>query len=124
FDEFIEVYPRITWLADQVYRLLQWLDKTHSFARRAKHGSKTVLRSAQKIASGAVALARKGGCSAANCGPTPVAAAATEQPVSYYNSGCWTELPCSYLTVTEGMVQLHEFQTSEPAAAPVEVLAG
>jgi UDP-2,3-diacylglucosamine pyrophosphatase LpxH len=128
FDEFIEVYPRITWLADQVYQLLQWLDKTHSFAKRAKHGSKTFLRSAQKIATGAVALARKRGCSVAVCGHTHTATAVTGQPVCYYNSGCWTELPGTYLTVAKGVVQLHDFQPEEPAVAQptagVEVLAG
>jgi hypothetical protein len=29
--------------------------------------------------------------------------------VSYYNSGCWTELPCHYLTVRDGVVQLHAY---------------
>jgi UDP-2,3-diacylglucosamine pyrophosphatase LpxH len=127
FDEFIDAHPCITWLADQVYRVLQWLDRTHSFAKRAKHGSKVFLRCAQKIASGAVALARSRGCTAVACGHTHVPVAQTDQPVPYFNSGCWTELPCSYLTVAEGVVRLHEFQperdTTRPAE-PVEALVG
>src|SRR5262245_22597894 len=29
FDDFIVTYPVLTWLADSVYRVLQWLDRTH-----------------------------------------------------------------------------------------------
>jgi UDP-2,3-diacylglucosamine pyrophosphatase LpxH len=113
FDEFIEVYPRLTWLADRLYRLLQWIDRTHTFAKMAKQGSKTFLRCVKKIADGAVDLARKRGCSMATCGHTHAAVALTDQPIPYFNSGCWTELPCTYLTVAEGVVELHDFQARE-----------
>ncbi len=42
----------------------------------------------------------------------------TEPPVAYFNSGCWTELPCHYLTVSCGAIRLHAFEM-EP-----EVVAG
>ena len=120
FDEFIESYPRLTWMADQVYRLLQWLDRTHRFAKMAKHGSKTFLRCARKIATGAVELARKRDCTAVVCGHTHSPVALTDQPIPYYNSGCWTELPCTYLTVKEGVVKLFEFQPEEAPAREAE----
>ena len=63
----------------------------------------------------AIELAKRRGCSAVCCGHTHSATAQTDQPIPYFNSGCWTELPCSYLTVAEGCVRLHEF-------APVEAL--
>ena len=113
FDEFIQSYPMMTWLADVIYRVLQLVDKTHRFAKMAKHGSKTFLRSASKIAAGAVEMARRRGCSAICCGHTHAAVAMTQQPIPYYNSGCWTELPCNYLTVEDGRVRLHEFSPSE-----------
>lgn len=113
FDEFIESYPWLTWFADRVYRFLQWIDRTHHFAKMAKHGSKTFLRSAQKIAQGALELARRRGCSMVTCGHTHAALALVEQPIPYFNSGCWTELPCTYLTVREGMVNLHEFRSQK-----------
>ncbi len=127
FDEFIDSHPLLTWLADRVYRLLQWLDRTHSFAKMAKHGSKTFLRSAQKIACGASERARQRGCTAVACGHTHVAVARTEQAVPYFNSGCWTELPCAYLTVCAGMVRLHEFQPGEKeklSPVPARLLQG
>ena len=113
FDEFIQSYPWMTWIADQLYRVLQLVDRTHRFAKMAKHGSKTFLRSASKIAAGAVELARRRGCSAVCCGHTHAATAITDQPIPYFNSGCWTELPCSYLTVEGGRVRLHEFASVE-----------
>jgi UDP-2,3-diacylglucosamine pyrophosphatase LpxH len=116
FDDFISDFPGLTWLGDCVYRVLQWLDRSHRFAKMAKHGSKTFLRCARKIADGAVELARRRGCTMVACGHTHVALAQTDQPVPYFNSGCWTELPCNYLTVANGVVRLHEFCPVEEAA--------
>jgi UDP-2,3-diacylglucosamine pyrophosphatase LpxH len=123
FDQFIDKHPWLTFLGDCVYRLLQILDGSHRFAKLAKHGSKTFLRCAKKIEEGAILLARQLGCTAACCGHTHAAVAHTEGPVHYYNSGCWTELPCTYLTVSAGVVELHEFAVEEvvsvqPTAAP------
>jgi UDP-2,3-diacylglucosamine pyrophosphatase LpxH len=120
FDEFIDNHRVITWLADSIYGFLQWIDGTHYFAKLAKHGSKTFLRCAKKIEEGAIALARRRGCTAVCCGHTHHPVANTEQPIAYYNSGCWTELPCTYLTVSNGMVLLHFFGADTiPVQEPV-----
>lgn len=116
FDSFIQSYPLLTALADGVYRFLQWLDRTHHFAKMAKHGSKTFLRCASQIADGATDLARRRGCTGAICGHTHHAVSRPDQPIAYFNSGCWTELPCTYLTVEEGKVTLQEFQPARVAA--------
>jgi UDP-2,3-diacylglucosamine pyrophosphatase LpxH len=114
FDEFIDNHPILTWLADSVYQFLQRIDRTHHFAKLAKRGSKTFLRCTQKIEQGAVLMAEKRGCTAVCCGHTHAALTHTEQPIPYYNSGCWTELPCTYLTVTNGVVLLHSFEAADP----------
>jgi UDP-2,3-diacylglucosamine pyrophosphatase LpxH len=122
FDEFIQAYPFMTWLADQIYHLLQLVDRTHRFAKMAKHGSKSFLRNASRIAAGAVETAKRRGCSAVCCGHTHSAVAATDQPIPYFNSGCWTELPCNYLTVEDGRVVLHAFTPAQvPADASVTI---
>ena len=64
FDDFIDAHPVLTWLGDQVYFLLQWIDRTHYFAKLAKKGSKTFLRCARKVEEGAIAYAAKKNCSA------------------------------------------------------------
>ena len=125
FDEFIEARPRLTWLADQIYRFLQWIDPSHRFAKLAKHGSKTFLRCTRKIADGAIERARRQGCSLVACGHTHAPVVEHHPQVTYFNSGCWTELPCTYLTVANGQVQLHEFQVEliEAVVVNEEVLS-
>ena len=126
FDDFLDNHPILTWIGDCIYFFLQWIDRTHALARRAKYGSKVFLRSARKIEEGSIELARKRDCHAVCCGHTHSACASTEQNVHYFNSGCWTELPCSYLTVTMGNVRVHTFEaetvsaTRRPVPAVVE----
>src|SRR5262249_27682923 len=100
--------------ADRIYRFLQWIDKTHRFAKMAKHGSKTFLRCARKIEEGAIELAQQRGCTMVCCGHTHLPLAHANQPIPYFNSGCWTELPCHYLTVDRGVVRLHAFSVEDP----------
>jgi UDP-2,3-diacylglucosamine pyrophosphatase LpxH len=126
FDEFLDNHPILTWLGDQVYWFLQWIDGSHRVAKFAKHRSKTFLRCAQKIEEDAVRAARKRGCTTVCCGHSHHPVARTDQPIPYFNSGCWTELPCTYLTVTEGVVRLHAFiesiQVQVPSPAPLQLL--
>lgn len=109
FDDFINNHPILTWLADCMYSFLQRIDRTHYFAKLAKHRSKTFLRVAKKVEEEAIELARRKDCTAICCGHTHAAVAHTEQPIAYFNAGCWTELPCTYLTVASGTVRLHTF---------------
>lgn len=120
FDDFIDAHPILTWLADCIYLLLQKIDQTHYFAKLAKKGSKTFLRCAQKIEDGAIDRARKKACSIVCCGHTHQALAKLDQPIAYYNSGCWTELPCTYLTLQGGQVELHSFGTHKIEEHPIE----
>jgi UDP-2,3-diacylglucosamine pyrophosphatase LpxH len=119
FDDFLDSHPILTWFGDCAYGFLQWIDSTHYFAKLAKHGSKTFLRCAKKIEDCSIDYARRRGCAAVCCGHTHAALAHEGGPASYYNSGCWTELPCHYLTVRDGRVQLHAFsdQTVEVSGA-------
>lgn len=120
FDEFISRHPFLTWVADRVYHLLQAIDTSHHFAKLAKKKSKTFLRCAQKIAQDSRHYAARRGCQAVCCGHTHHAEADTDHPVHYFNSGCWTEKPCHYLTVQHGEVRLHAYP-EVPADLTVEV---
>jgi UDP-2,3-diacylglucosamine pyrophosphatase LpxH len=117
FDEFIDNHPILTFLADCVYCLLQRLDRSHSIAKRAKKGSKTFLRCARAVREKATAYARRKGCYAVCCGHTHAAQAERTGDVRYFNSGCWTELPCTYLTVAAGNVALHLFDPEASVCA-------
>ena len=118
FDEFISRYPVVTWVADRAYNLLQRIDKSHYFAKLAKRKSKIFLRCAAKIEADSVKYAAKHGYDAVCCGHTHHAVANTAGPVAYFNSGCWTEKPCHYLTVSRGVVEVHAYAEQVPAEVP------
>lgn len=113
FDNFLDNHPILTWIADSAYWALQLIDRSHYLAKVAKKGSKTFLRCAKKIEDRSVALAKRLNCTMAICGHTHVATANRDQPIPYFNSGCWTELPCHYLTVKDGVVDLHRFESTQ-----------
>ena len=37
-------------------------------------------------------------------------------PVAYYNSGCWTEKPCHYLTLADGVLTVCSYTLADPTA--------
>jgi UDP-2,3-diacylglucosamine pyrophosphatase LpxH len=118
YDEFLDRHKVLSWFADCIYAFLQWVDKSHTLAKVAKHGSKTFLRCAKKVEERAIAHAVRRQCDAVCCGHTHHPVTSTEGEVHYFNSGCWTELPCTYLTVSAGRVRLHTFRPAEEPAVP------
>jgi len=105
FDDFISDHPRFTKIADKIYRFLQ---KIHlDWALKIKKSSKTFLGNAAAIENKSIVYAKKKLCDAVCCGHVHLSACKPE--LGYYNSGSWTEVPCSYLLVSGGVVTLHEF---------------
>lgn len=123
FDEFIDNHPILTWLADCFYHMLQRIDKSHYFARLAKKNSKIFLRCSRKIQDRSVEHGRRQGATIVCCGHTHLVVADTTGPTAYYNSGCWTEKPCHYLTVEAGRVTVCEYGASEEELATREEAA-
>ncbi|MFN4257844.1 MAG: UDP-2,3-diacylglucosamine diphosphatase [Gemmataceae bacterium] len=120
FDSFIDAHPILTMLADMIYYVLLRIDKSHYFAKLAKHGSKTFLRCAQLIEERSREYARRKGCTMVCCGHTHQAVEHGDQDIPYYNSGCWTERPCAYLTVRAGQIELchHELEAAVELPEP------
>jgi len=116
FDEFLDAHPILTLVSDMAYYLLLRVDRSHRVARLAKKSSKTFLRCAKKIEEGSRAYARGKRCTAVCCGHTHQAVSDPTQEVHYFNSGCWTELPCTYLTVRDGRIDLCTFEPDVEAA--------
>jgi UDP-2,3-diacylglucosamine pyrophosphatase LpxH len=111
FDEFLYSHPVIGWIGDFLYRGLQKVDRSHRAARKAKSASKTFLRCARKIREKATAYASSLGHDIVICGHTHHAEIAVANNittgVTYINSGCWTEIPCTYITISNGKAGLH-----------------
>ncbi len=101
FDQFIEDYPVTSWIADQLYRILQKIDRSHRFAKFAKKSSKTFLRCAIQIEQKAIEYSQTK-ADIVCCGHSHMATVGK----NYFNSGCWTEKPCHYLTVLNGNIEL------------------
>jgi UDP-2,3-diacylglucosamine pyrophosphatase LpxH len=107
FDTLIDRHPRLTHLADMGYRMLMKLDKSFSLARSIKRASKTFMRNSERIETQSRAYAAKLGCDIVCTGHTHFAV--SKPHLGYFNSGCWTETPCTYLAVENGHVELRTF---------------
>ena len=110
FDSFIAKYPLLTKLADSAYRAMQRLDGSFRLAQMAKRNSKTFLRCSEQIRTGAVRHCEAKGADVVCCGHTHLAMVSER----YCNSGCWTESPCNYLSIADGVVSLHDFRGTDP----------
>lgn len=106
FDHFLERHPRLCDFADFCYRGLQRLDPSHTVARWAKRRSKTFIRCIKQVEALAVRRAVSLGCDVVCCGHTHMPTVGEGGAAIYYNGGCWTERPCHYLTVRDGLVRL------------------
>lgn len=105
WDQFIAKRPFLTWLADQSYRFLQQIDPTFYISRLAKRSSKMFLRNNEKVAVGAIKYAQDNHHDIICCGHV-------HMPYScgvYHNSGCWTDHPSTYLTISKGLVELKSY---------------
>jgi UDP-2,3-diacylglucosamine pyrophosphatase LpxH len=109
FDTFLTKHPWITWLADAVYNFLQKIDKSHYLARLAKKSSKCYLKCAERIKIEAIKYAKSFNCDFVCVGHSHKAA----NEIPYFNSGCWTEKPCSFLIVDNGVITLKQEFTEE-----------
>lgn len=104
FDSVIANRPLLVFIADKIYKFIQKIDKSFYLAKLAKKSSKTFLRNAQIIERKSVEYMKKKNCDMVCCGHVHMVAA--NKNTGYYNSGSWTELPCSYLCVKDGKVDL------------------
>ena len=109
FDDFIDDHPVLTWMADLIYNTLQQIDRRHYIARLAKARSKIFLHCLEKVQRKSIAHARRLGCDVVMCGHTHHCAAASEGGIDYFNSGCWTELPATWLAVDSGKVRVCQY---------------
>lgn len=106
FDSFIASQPVLTKLADKFYRMVQRLDKSFYLARLLKHGSKTFLRCSEQIRDKARMYAAKRGFDCVVCSHVHMEMEDRSGPVEYYNTGCWTDSPCCFATISEGKISI------------------
>ena len=119
WDRFITDHPIITNLADWFYLRVQRMSRR--LANRAKRSSKTFLRCVDRVRTEAVKYGTAKCAEVVICGHThfPETPADPETgPCAYYNTGCWTDHHCHYLSVREGSLQLEEVDTDAIIPVP------
>ncbi len=112
--------------ANAIYRFSQRIDSTHRLARRLKHSSKRFCRVSRAIREGACETARAENHAGIIIGHSHVAEECVVDGVHYLNSGCWTELPCTFVGIREGRARTYAWHDGDhvalsPAMEEVEV---
>jgi UDP-2,3-diacylglucosamine pyrophosphatase LpxH len=115
WDQFITDHPFLSNVADWFYLWIQRLSRR--LAVRAKRSSKTFVRCAERVRLEAAQYARAKGADVVICGHTHHAEE-TLKPApgtpAYFNTGCWTDHLCHYLTVQDGLVRLEVYVDELP----------
>ncbi len=106
-DEFLLKHPFITDVADAFYNASQFVDPTHTLARFLKKQSKIFVKAAKRVGLGVALAAKNAGCSIAWHGHNHHSGKSMLEGVEVWDSGCWTERPCTFLTMVNGITELH-----------------
>lgn len=110
FDRFLVNNALLSYLATVIYDFIQRIDSDEKrFSHFLKRKSKGWLRLSEKVAHSALLYGKKHGASYVFCGHTHRATEKKNHAIMYYNSGCWTDLPCSYITIDENNIKIHEY---------------
>jgi UDP-2,3-diacylglucosamine pyrophosphatase LpxH len=113
FDRFLNENVIISNIASFIYdRIQRWGSEKQTVARFLKSKSKGWLRLAKKVADGAAEYAKHKKANVVICGHTHQENKYEypEKGITYYNSGCWTDIPSSYILIYEnGEVEIKYF---------------
>jgi UDP-2,3-diacylglucosamine pyrophosphatase LpxH len=110
FDRFVVNNFLLSRLGEWIYLQLQKLDpRGKALARYLDRLNTRWLRLTDKVAAGAFEHARLCQAKRVFCGHTHVAMEAIKDGIAYYNSGSWVDSSCTYITVGEEGVELHEY---------------
>ncbi len=99
------------YVAGAVYHFFQRIDmEEQRVSRWIKRTSKWFLRVSQGVARGAIAYAKKQNVRYVFCGHTHWKYSVHSDPVFYWNSGCWADIPSNYITIdSSGSVEIGDY---------------
>jgi len=107
FDRVVDRNRIFTYLMNLIYNISQWVDRGY-VSQYLKKGSKIRHRAMPRVEKGVIEYAKKKGADVVVCGHTHLRKNNIVDSVHYLNTGCWTEKPSSYVTITGGVPELHE----------------
>ena len=109
FDRFLINNTFLSYLATKFYDFIQKIDfDDKRISYYIKTRSKGWLRLSEKVARGAMAFGKKKGAKYVFCGHTHKKLFKENHTIKYYNSGCWADTPCAYITIDENKIELRE----------------
>lgn len=110
FDRFLINNAFLSYLATNIYNFIQRIDsEKKNVSHFLKRQSKGWLRLSEKVAHSALHYGKKHEAQYVFCGHTHKAMEKIHHGIVYYNSGCWTDEPCTYITIDEKKIQIHEY---------------
>ena len=111
FDRFLNENVIISTISSFIYNKIQKYDRNkQTISRFIKRKSKGWLRLSNKVADRALEYARKKNLDYIICGHTHQKLFKKELGIQYFNTGCWTDIPSTYITIdNEGNVRLNDF---------------
>jgi UDP-2,3-diacylglucosamine pyrophosphatase LpxH len=110
FDGFSINNHRISRIGQTIFLYLQKLDsRSKRLARYLDRLNTRWLRLSAQVAAGALSYAKTGKAERIFCGHTHVPLQMQRDGVEYYNSGAWVDLRCTYITIGQEGVAIHEY---------------
>ncbi len=110
FDNFLVNNAILSYLASKVYNFIQLIDfRDKRISRYIKQKNKGWLRLSKKVAQKAIRYARLRRADYIFCGHTHKAMKMKRGKVYYYNSGCWTDSPATYITFDSQGATIHKY---------------
>lgn len=110
FDNFLVNNIILSTVINQVYNFIQLVDfDDKRISRLIKRNSKGWLRISKKVARRAIIYARLQRINVIFCGHTHKSMKMRRGKIKYYNSGCWTDTPSTYLTLSGKSVEIHKY---------------
>lgn len=110
FDTFTIKNFKLSHVGQLIYLWLQKVDaKNKRFARYLDRLNTRWLRLSAQVAEGALSHAKPGKAERIFCGHTHVPLQMERDGVEYYNSGAWVDLRCTYITIGQEGVAIHEY---------------
>jgi UDP-2,3-diacylglucosamine pyrophosphatase LpxH len=110
FDRFQIDNLRLSRIGELVFLQLQkWDLRGKRFVRYLDRLNTNWLRLSEKVAYGALGYAKKGKAERVFCGHTHVAMSRSVDGITYYNSGSWIDRRCTFITICEKGVKIHEY---------------
>jgi len=110
FDNFLINNTFLSYFANWIYNGIQLVDfPDKRISRLIKRRSKGWLRLSEKVASRALLYAKLRKVDFIFCGHTHKAMHKKKKDIHYYNSGCWTDDPCTFITLDEDKIEIHKY---------------